>query len=63
MAHGYKSDLSTLRKRFSVSQHGVNLKQLIDMASRMKLASRALQLELHEVDRLQLPQLLPVGHY
>ncbi len=56
--HGYETDLSRLRQRFSVSQHGVNLKQLMDMAAGLHLASRALQLELDELPQLQTPSIL-----
>ncbi|MCH8551675.1 MAG: peptidase domain-containing ABC transporter [Natronospirillum sp.] len=56
--HGYEIDLSRLRQRFSVSQHGVNLKQLIDMAAGLHLAGRALQLELDELPQLQTPCVL-----
>ena len=56
--HGYETDLSRLRQRFSVSQHGVNLKQLMDMASGLHLAGRALQLELEELPQLQAPCIL-----
>ena len=50
--YGYETDLLNLRKRFSVSQHGVNLKQLMDMSARMQLVGRALQLEVDEMPQL-----------
>lgn len=56
--YGYETDLLNLRKRFSVSQHGVNLKQLMDMSARMQLVGRALQLEVGEIPQLQTPCIL-----
>ncbi|WP_370529877.1 peptidase domain-containing ABC transporter [Salinispirillum sp. LH 10-3-1] len=56
--YGYDTDLLHLRKRFSVSQHGVNLKQLMDMAARLQLVGRALQLEVDEIPQLQTPCVL-----
>ncbi|MFC3853660.1 peptidase domain-containing ABC transporter [Salinispirillum marinum] len=56
--YGYDTDLLHLRKRFSVSQHGVNLKQLMDMSARLQLVGRALQLEVDEIPQLQTPCVL-----
>ncbi|HCH33138.1 MAG TPA: ABC transporter ATP-binding protein, partial [Oceanospirillaceae bacterium] len=56
--HGFETDLNQLRRRFSMSMHGVNLKQLRDMAARMHLNGRALQLEMEHLKDLQLPCIL-----
>lgn len=56
--HGYETDLAHLRQRFRVSNHGTNLKSLMDMAARLNLAGRALRLESHSVGALQLPCIL-----
>ena len=56
--YGYQTDLLSMRRRFSVSSHGLNLKNLIDMAGNLGFSSRALQLELSEVKDLQLPCIL-----
>ena len=56
--YGHETDLTQLRRRFSVSMHGVNLKQLKDMASRMHLNGRALQLDMEHLSQLQLPCIL-----
>nr|WP_321459310.1 peptidase domain-containing ABC transporter [uncultured Vibrio sp.] len=53
--HGYTTDLTSLRRRFSLSTHGVNLKQLMDMATRLHLVGRALQLDMEDLPQLQLP--------
>ncbi|MDP5211225.1 peptidase domain-containing ABC transporter [Microbulbifer sp. 2205BS26-8] len=56
--HGYESDLASLRRRFSISNHGANLKTLIDMAGRLHLTSRALRLDLEHLGELQKPCVL-----
>ncbi|MBT4442045.1 MAG: peptidase domain-containing ABC transporter [Oceanospirillaceae bacterium] len=56
--YGFETDLNQLRRRFSMSMHGVNLKQLRDMATRMHLNGRALQLEMEHLKDLQLPCIL-----
>jgi len=56
--HGFDTDLNQLRRRFSMSMHGVNLKQLRDMAMRMHMNGRALQLEMEHLNDLQLPCIL-----
>lgn len=56
--HGYRTDLSTLRRRFSISLKGATLKQLIDVAGQMNLASRPLRLELEELGELKTPCVL-----
>ena len=56
--HGLKTDLSTLRRRFSVSLKGITLKSLMDIASSMQLSSRPLRLELEHLQQLKLPCIL-----
>ncbi|MBU2864948.1 hypothetical protein KO489_13900 [Reinekea forsetii] len=55
---GYKSDLSTLRNQFKISSQGTNLKQLMDIAAKLDLAGRALQLDMEHLPQLQLPCVL-----
>ncbi len=55
---GYISDLTTLRNHFQISSQGSNLKQLMDIAAKLELASRALQLDLEHLPQLQLPCIL-----
>lgn len=43
--YGYETDMSSLRAKFSISSHGTTLKDIIEMASRLKLVARALRLE------------------
>jgi ATP-binding cassette, subfamily B, bacterial CvaB/MchF/RaxB len=56
--HGLRTDLSTLRRRFSVSLKGITLKGLIDVAKVMKFSSRPLKLEMEDLPRLKLPCVL-----
>ncbi|MFN9031968.1 MAG: peptidase domain-containing ABC transporter [Betaproteobacteria bacterium] len=56
--HGYRTDLPTLRRRFSISLKGATLKQLIDIAGQLNLAARPLRLELDELAELKTPCIL-----
>ncbi len=53
--YGFTTDLATLRRRFSVSSQGCNLKDLVTIASRLDLAARPLKVELESLEQLQLP--------
>ena len=57
-AHGFQTDISTLRRRFNLSLKGVTLKQLIDIAGKLDLAARPLKLDLDELGQLALPCIL-----
>ena len=59
--YDHKIDIATLRNRYSVSQHGVTLKDVIRTAERMNLASRAVRLELEEIGKLKCPAILHWG--
>ncbi|WP_084127950.1 peptidase domain-containing ABC transporter [Cellvibrio mixtus] len=59
--YGYQCDLSSLRRRFSISAQGINLKQLLDMANRLHLAGRALRGDIDDLEQLQLPCILHWG--
>lgn len=56
--YGFDTDLIGLRRRFSVSSHGMGLKNLMDMAARIHLAPRALRVDLDDLDKVQLPCVL-----
>lgn len=55
---GFKTDLATLRRRYSVSIKGATLAHLIRFAGDLKLTSRALRLEPDEMAQLKLPAIL-----
>ena len=56
--HGYRADVTELRQRFSVSLKGMTLAQIMQIAQQLKLGTRALRLELNELDNLSLPCLV-----
>ncbi|MCX2193080.1 hypothetical protein LD112_11305 [Pantoea agglomerans] len=56
--YGYQIDLPTLRERFPITSRGVNLKQLINISSKLETISRPLRLELEDLDKLRLPCIL-----
>lgn len=56
--HGHQVNVGGLRRRFPISIKGVTLAQLIEIASELDLAPRALRLDLDELDKLQLPAIL-----
>ena len=56
--HGLKTDLPTLRKRFSLSLKGATMMDLTRMAGQMQLTPRALRAELEHLPQMQLPCVL-----
>ncbi|WP_330565712.1 peptidase domain-containing ABC transporter [Pseudomonas yamanorum] len=59
--HGYHTDLSDLRRRFSISLKGASLRQIMQAAQQLKLGGRPLKLEMHELKDLRLPCILHWG--
>lgn len=57
-AHGKETHLATLRARYAFSSYGMDLSEIMDIAAHEGLITRALQLELDEVDQLSLPCIL-----
>jgi ATP-binding cassette subfamily B protein RaxB len=56
--HGLKSDLPTLRQRFSLSLKGATMIDLVRMAGDLKLHGRALRAELEHLPQLDTPCIL-----
>ncbi|GGE78049.1 peptidase domain-containing ABC transporter [Shewanella carassii] len=56
--HGHKQDLSSLRQSFNASLSGINLQQMIALADKIGLSSRALKCPIEEVGKLALPCVL-----
>jgi ATP-binding cassette, subfamily B, bacterial CvaB/MchF/RaxB len=56
--HGFETDLASLRQRFNLSLKGATMGHLVEFASRIQLAGRALQLDLHELQQLRTPCIL-----
>lgn len=63
--HGYETDLSTLRRRFSASTKGLSLLDLSRIAGALFLATRPVRVELDELASLRLPCILhwDLQHY
>ena len=57
-AHGFKTDLTTLRSRFPISLKGATLKDVIEIASQIGLGSRAVRCEPDELRQLRSPAIL-----
>ncbi|MFX9081342.1 cysteine peptidase family C39 domain-containing protein, partial [Acinetobacter baumannii] len=53
--HGRKVSLNKLRRDYAISLRGSTLKSIMDIASELQLHSRALKLEVGDLDRLQCP--------
>jgi ATP-binding cassette subfamily B protein RaxB len=56
--HGLKTDLPTLRDRFSISTQGMTLQRMIECAAGIGFSSRALRLEPEDFKSLSLPCIL-----
>lgn len=57
-AHGDAADMAALRRRFGLSLKGATLAQLMRIAEAMRLATRAVKLELPALGQLRLPCVL-----
>lgn len=55
---GHGVDVSSLRRRFSVSQKGATLRNLIGIAKELSLQSRAVRVEMEDLNKLMLPAIL-----
>ncbi|HEY9027845.1 MAG TPA: peptidase domain-containing ABC transporter [Burkholderiaceae bacterium] len=56
--HGYDVDLLTLRQQHTFTAMGATLRQLVDVAARIKLSCRPLKVPLESLDKLALPAIL-----
>lgn len=59
--HGYRIDVTELRRVFNVSLKGLNLAQMVQIAQRLRLGARAVRLELNELSNLSMPCVLHWG--
>jgi len=59
--YGHRTDLPSLRRRFSISSHGVSLKTLMDIAAKSELATRALKAEPEDFGQISLPCIVHWG--
>jgi ATP-binding cassette subfamily B protein RaxB len=56
--YGHRVNVGGLRRRFPTSMKGATLAELINVASELELAPRALRVELDELGKLQTPAIL-----
>jgi ATP-binding cassette subfamily B protein RaxB len=56
--HGHKTDLTNLRQSHSISLKGASLEELMEIADKLNLSSRALRLELEHLPQLKTPCIL-----
>ena len=56
--YGQRIDLASLRRRFPISLKGTTLASLMDIARRLQLSSRAVRVELAQLERLRCPCIL-----
>src|SRR5687767_6046301 len=56
--HGHAVDVASLRRRFAVSMRGATLAALMQLASRLGLETRAVRVELEDLERLRTPCIL-----
>lgn len=56
--HGYHSNLMELRQRFTISLKGTTLQQVVKIAQKLNLGSRAVRLDLEDLGKLKLPCIL-----
>jgi ATP-binding cassette subfamily B protein RaxB len=57
-AHGHRTDLPTLRQRFSLSLKGATMADLVRMAGELRFNPRALRVEPQQLQQLELPCVL-----
>jgi len=56
--YGYHSDLRTMRQKYSLSQKGLTLADIVRFANDLNLTSRALRLDLDDLPNLRTPCIL-----
>lgn len=56
--HGYRTDLASMRQQFPISLKGATLAHLIRIGSRLDLGTRALKLDMENLESLKLPCVL-----
>ncbi|MCF6319309.1 MAG: peptidase domain-containing ABC transporter [Proteobacteria bacterium] len=56
--YGHRVDLSSLRRKFSLSSTGATLNSLIKFSDDLQLVSRPLRLELKDLSKLKMPTIL-----
>jgi ATP-binding cassette, subfamily B, bacterial CvaB/MchF/RaxB len=60
--YGYRTDLSALRRHYQLSNKGMTLHDIVRLAAGIRLATRALRLDIHHLNQLRLPCILHWDH-
>ena len=60
--YGHRLDLPALRKHYDVSLKGMTLHDIVDLAHKLKLSTRALRVEMTHLRELRLPCILHWDH-
>lgn len=60
--HGHRTNLPALRQRFTTSLKGLTIRDLVRLGADLKLATRALRLDLVDLKQLRLPCVLHWDH-
>ena len=60
--YGHRSDLLSLRKHYDVSLKGMTLHDVVRLAHKLKLSTRAVKAEMDDLGRLRLPCILHWDH-
>lgn len=56
--HGYKTDLTMIRRKFSIPAQGATLSQIMKVANKLELSCRTLKLDLCQLRQLDKPYIL-----
>ncbi len=56
--HGFRTDLATLRKKFSISMKGTTLAHIMQMGSALQFTTRPLRLDMNDLVNLKTPCIL-----
>jgi ATP-binding cassette subfamily B protein RaxB len=60
--YGHRIDLPALRRHYQLSHQGMTLHDIVRLASDIRLATRALRLDIQQLNRLRLPCILHWNH-
>ncbi|PRO73811.1 hypothetical protein C6Y40_09500 [Alteromonas alba] len=56
--YGFNVDLTTIRAKYPISSRGINLSQMMEIATKLHLTSRAVKIDLEQLDELNVPCIL-----
>jgi ATP-binding cassette subfamily B protein RaxB len=59
--YGFKTDLTTLRRRYSTSMQGMTLRSVMNVAEKLEFTTRPIKLPLDAISQVRLPAILHWG--